>query len=203
MTASCLPQPARLRADACTRRRCLPRTGSGPRCGAGISRPGFLSFRLRGVDPEQAARSNAQVAVQAGLGGDDAAQLGVLVGAELVITSSSWAIIRAVLAASGSASGLKQSDEPLILGEPHFLDLEGSRRVLGASLPGHRGFDGREQAVKALANDDMIQAPSCGTARYCATPQDRRAMQVQTFSTCLSAPVRWPRFPRRRPRLAR
>jgi hypothetical protein len=36
----------------------------------------FLGFRLRGVDPEQAARGNAQVAVQAGPGGDDAAQLG-------------------------------------------------------------------------------------------------------------------------------
>ena len=35
-------------------------------------------FRLRGVDPEQAARSNAQVAVQAGPGSDDAAQLGAL-----------------------------------------------------------------------------------------------------------------------------
>lgn len=44
----------------------------------------FLGFRLRGADPEQAARSNAQLAVQAGPGGDDAAQLGAPAGAELV-----------------------------------------------------------------------------------------------------------------------
>jgi hypothetical protein len=49
--------------------------------------------------------------------------------------SVSWAIILALTAASRSAaSGLKPDDEPLVLGDPDFLDLEVPRDVLVAAL---------------------------------------------------------------------
>ena len=44
----------------------------------------LLGLRLRRVGAEQAAGGDAQVAVQPGPGGDDAAELGALVPAELV-----------------------------------------------------------------------------------------------------------------------
>ena len=119
------------------------------------------AFALRGVDPQQPAGRDPQVAVQAGLRGDDAAQLGALVPAELVRVLDGLFELGDHAGADGGVAlgglGVEADDEPLVLGDPHLLDLEVPRDVLVASLPGQRG--GRVGGPGAeLLPDDVAAA---------------------------------------------
>ena len=88
----------------------------------------LLGFGLGGVDAEQAAGSNAQVAVQPGLGGDDAAELGPLVLGGVVGAVDELLELGDETGADGGvalgAFGVVADDEPLVIGDPHFLDAQ-------------------------------------------------------------------------------
>jgi hypothetical protein len=101
---------------------------------AGTCRPVLLGFGLRGVGAQQPAGRDAQVPAQSWLGGDDAAQIGALVLAELVRVRDGVVVLGDHAGADGGVAlgglGVEADDEPLVLGDPDFLDLEVPRDVL-------------------------------------------------------------------------
>jgi len=88
----------------------------------------LLGLRLPRVDAEQPARGEPQVPVQAGLCGDDAAQLGPLVPAELVRPIDELPELGDQAGAgrgvSFGAFRVAADDEPLILGDADLLDAQ-------------------------------------------------------------------------------
>src|SRR5208337_2428021 len=112
--------------------------------------------------PEQAAGGDPQVPVQAGLGGDDAAELGALVPAEVVRIADQLGELGDHPGADGGVAlgslRVVADDEPLVLGDADFLDLEVARDVLVASLPGQGGFRLGGAGAELLPDDVVVPA---------------------------------------------
>ncbi len=122
----------------------------------------LFGFDGSGVGAQQPAGGDPQVAVQAGLGGDHAAQLGAFGGGELVGAVDHLLELgqqpgpgRCV--AFGSF-GVVADDEPLILGDPDFLDPQVRGDLLVAALPGQRGRRLGGAGAELFADDVVVVA---------------------------------------------
>jgi len=112
-----------------------------------------------GVGPEQAPGGDAQVPVQARPGGDDPAQPGPLGGGQLVAAGDHLLQLgehpgpnrRVAL----GGLGVEADDEPLGVGDAHFLDPQVLRDVLVAALPGQGGVRLGGPGAQLLADDVM------------------------------------------------
>ena len=91
-----------------------------------------------GVYAQQPARCEPQVPVQARPGGDDAAQFGPLVPAERVQSEA--------------------DDEPLVPGDPDFLDLQVRGDVLVAALPRQRRRRPGRAGAELFPDDVVVPA---------------------------------------------
>ena len=104
----------------------------------------LLGLRPGRVDPEQAAGGGAQVAAQPGPRRDHAAELRALVSAELAGLTDHLLETGDHAAADGGVAlgglGVEADDEPLVIGDPHFLDLQVPRDVLVAALSRQGGL---------------------------------------------------------------
>ena len=104
----------------------------------------LLGFRLGGFGTQQPAGGGPQVPVQAGPGGNDAAELGALVPAELVRIPDGLFEPGDHAGTDGGVPpggpGVDADHEPLVVGDLYFLDLEVPGDVLVASLPGQGGI---------------------------------------------------------------
>src|SRR6266567_533088 len=122
----------------------------------------LLGLRPGGVDAQQPAGSGPQVPVQARFGRDDAAQLGALVPAELVRAVDQLLELGDQAGADGGvplgALGVVADDEPLVLGDPHLLDLEVAGDVLVPSLPGQGGLRFGGAGAELLPDDVVVPA---------------------------------------------
>src|SRR5262249_45191349 len=114
------------------------------------------------VGAQQAAGGDAQVAVQARLGGDDPAQLGPLSGAQLVAAVDHLAELGqhplADLAVPFGGLGVVADHEPLVLGDADLLDPQVRRDVLVAALT-RQGSAGLGGAGAQLLPDDVVVVP--------------------------------------------
>jgi hypothetical protein len=110
-----------------------------------------------GVDPEQAAAGDAQVPVQARLGGDDPAQLGPPGPGELVAAGDHLLELGEHPRPHGGVPlgrlGAAADHEPLVLGDPDFLDPQVLRDILVAALPGQRRVRLGGAGAQLLADD--------------------------------------------------
>ena len=114
------------------------------------------------VGAQQPARGGPQEAVEAGLGGDDPAQLGALGRAQLVAAGDQLLQLgQQPLADGGVAVGLLgvvADDEPLLLGDADLLDAQVVGHLLVAALARQgRGRLGRPGA-QLLADDVVVVA---------------------------------------------
>jgi hypothetical protein len=117
-----------------------------------------------GVDPQQPARGDAEIAVQPGLGGDHAAQFGALVPAQRVRAVDQLLELGDQAGADRGVAlgglGVVADDEPLVLGDPHFFDLEVARDVLVPALPGQGGPGLGGAGAELFPDDVVVPAPA-------------------------------------------
>src|ERR1035438_3968935 len=115
-----------------------------------------------GVDAEQPAGGDAQVAVQPRFRRDDAAQLGPFRGGERVGAVGLLPEPGQQPGADGGVAlgscGVVADHEPLVLGDPDFLDPQGPGDFLVAALPGQRGGGLGGAGAELLADDVMVVA---------------------------------------------
>jgi hypothetical protein len=117
-----------------------------------------------GADPRQSAGRDPQVPVQAGLGGDHPAQLGASDGAQRAGAVDHLLELGQQPGPGGGVAlgclGVVADDEPLILGDPDFLDPQVPGDLLVAALPGQRGGGLSGAGAELLADDVMVIAPA-------------------------------------------
>src|SRR5439155_18332710 len=110
----------------------------------------------------EAAGGDPQVPVQAGLGRDDATQFGPLVPAELVRAAGQLLELGdqagAGLGVALGGLGVVADDEPVVVGDADFLDLEVPGDVLVASLPGQGGLRFGGAGAQLLPDDVVVPA---------------------------------------------
>jgi hypothetical protein len=122
----------------------------------------LLGLDLRGVDAEQSAWRDAQVPVQARFSRDDPAQLGALVPGQCIAAGDRLLQLGDQPRPGGGVAlggfGVEADDEPLVFGDPHFLDLQVPGHVLVAALPRQRGLRFGGPGAELLPDDVVVIA---------------------------------------------